>query len=382
MSTNISKRNSVPSRIVSPEEKLDAIHRVRNGETKAAVARDINIPESTLRGWCKNQDKISYLSKKPGRDEYLESNSKIPKLDADFDIKLKDYSYMPDKTNLFKTKNQLILNTSPIFTSSVPERKKNKVGLSRLGMELGLNNPEMFLPNLNNSTNDATNKLLLTHWNTLLLQQMKYKTENNSISNYTNDNVLGTINQTSILSKMSNNDQFQNGLVHPPVSNNGLISKNVPSANFNMNNVNCDKNFWFWNWYQQTAHNEQQTKPISYQQLTKQAQKNVTSNDQNARNLCIRDINNKTEIRCRSVLDNLFNNSNLPSNNEETEENTLSHQEAIQHGEKFLRWLEAHNGPSFTAVQIMQFKTLLNNVKSGIDKKKCDIVHKSKAKRK
>jgi len=32
--------------------------RVRNGESKTAVARDIDVPESTLRGWCKAEEKI------------------------------------------------------------------------------------------------------------------------------------------------------------------------------------------------------------------------------------------------------------------------------------------------------------------------------------
>lgn len=47
-----------PMRALNPQEKIDAINRVHNGESKAAVARDIGVPESTLRGWCKAEDKI------------------------------------------------------------------------------------------------------------------------------------------------------------------------------------------------------------------------------------------------------------------------------------------------------------------------------------
>lgn len=42
------------------EEKILAITRIENGEKKAAVGRDLNIPESTLRGWCKTKEKIRF----------------------------------------------------------------------------------------------------------------------------------------------------------------------------------------------------------------------------------------------------------------------------------------------------------------------------------
>lgn len=42
-------------------EKLQAIDRVHCGETKAHVARSINVAESTLRGWFKNADKLRTL---------------------------------------------------------------------------------------------------------------------------------------------------------------------------------------------------------------------------------------------------------------------------------------------------------------------------------
>lgn len=47
-----------PMRAMTPQEKMDAIGRVHTGESKAAVARDIGVPESTLRGWCKAEEKI------------------------------------------------------------------------------------------------------------------------------------------------------------------------------------------------------------------------------------------------------------------------------------------------------------------------------------
>ena len=51
-------RQATKRRLKSNHDKLNAIMRVRNGESKTAVARDIDVPESTLRGWCKAEEKI------------------------------------------------------------------------------------------------------------------------------------------------------------------------------------------------------------------------------------------------------------------------------------------------------------------------------------
>ncbi|KAG5331581.1 DAN protein, partial [Acromyrmex heyeri] len=48
-----------PLRTLTPQEKIDAINTVHNGESKVtSVAHDIGVPEFTLRGWCKAEDKI------------------------------------------------------------------------------------------------------------------------------------------------------------------------------------------------------------------------------------------------------------------------------------------------------------------------------------
>lgn len=43
---------------ITIEQKLAAIKRIKAGETKASVSRSIDVPESTLRGWCKNVERI------------------------------------------------------------------------------------------------------------------------------------------------------------------------------------------------------------------------------------------------------------------------------------------------------------------------------------
>lgn len=70
-------------------EKLQAIDRVHCGETKAHVARSINVAESTLRGWFKNADKLRTLyetDEMPMQGASTSSHSefnKIPKKDGE-----------------------------------------------------------------------------------------------------------------------------------------------------------------------------------------------------------------------------------------------------------------------------------------------------------
>lgn len=63
-----------PMRALTPGDKIEAIQRVNDGESKASVARDIGVPESTLRGWCKNEDKLRYMSSRMSSPDTDKSN--------------------------------------------------------------------------------------------------------------------------------------------------------------------------------------------------------------------------------------------------------------------------------------------------------------------
>ncbi|XP_011210652.1 protein distal antenna-related [Bactrocera dorsalis] len=56
-----STRGKRPLRNLTPNDKIRAIQRIHQGETKASVSRDIGVPESTLRGWCKNEHKLRFM---------------------------------------------------------------------------------------------------------------------------------------------------------------------------------------------------------------------------------------------------------------------------------------------------------------------------------
>ncbi|XP_004524298.1 protein distal antenna [Ceratitis capitata] len=63
MNIRMSTKGKRPLRSLTPSDKIHAIQRIHDGESKASVARDIGVPESTLRGWCKNEDKLRFMSR-------------------------------------------------------------------------------------------------------------------------------------------------------------------------------------------------------------------------------------------------------------------------------------------------------------------------------
>ena len=49
-------------KLYTVEQKLEAVWRVRRGESQAKVSRDNGVPESTLRGWLKDEEKLREFS--------------------------------------------------------------------------------------------------------------------------------------------------------------------------------------------------------------------------------------------------------------------------------------------------------------------------------
>ncbi|CAH1954866.1 unnamed protein product [Acanthoscelides obtectus] len=467
---SVVKTGKRPLRSLTAHEKLDAIRRVHDGESKASVARDIGVPESTLRGWCKNEDKISYLSRQssPDTDESLNDHT-IPKRprveDQPFNLSLKsdghhspnagvDLSFKPAEPDT-SMKTPPSAAETPKSTSHISERERNRAELARLSVELGLNRPEMFVPNVTSASSNLTdltaNISLLAQWNTLLMQKSLRQQAKTSVTAAadTSTNIspaggglLTTVDkQKDMLQHLPKDKQSvhesvwywlttqqMRNLAQTPTSStlptpqtsNGISSStpsstNAVSSTQFANSMTPDQSSWFWKWCNQFAQGQQlsqDTKPILYQQLTKEAKvptppppKQATPpaqpqsllqtvqvpDQQNAENLSMHDEKQKqtdksTNNKVRSVLDNLlFNNTiNVAVNRKETraEEDKLSQSEAVEHGEKFLQWLETCSDPSVTAMQIMQFRTLLNNVKSGADRKNGDLQTKTKVKRK
>lgn len=81
MNIRMGTKGKRPLRSLTPRDKIHAIQRIHDGESKASVARDIGVPESTLRGWCKNEDKLRFMSRQSAADKMC-ADSLVDKLDG------------------------------------------------------------------------------------------------------------------------------------------------------------------------------------------------------------------------------------------------------------------------------------------------------------
>lgn len=85
MPTPPATKGKRPLRHLTATDKIEAIQRIHDGESKASVARDIGVPESTLRGWCKNEEKLRYMSRQSQENEQkLKSDAMASAMGVDF----------------------------------------------------------------------------------------------------------------------------------------------------------------------------------------------------------------------------------------------------------------------------------------------------------
>ncbi|XP_044013357.1 SUN domain-containing protein 2-like [Aphidius gifuensis] len=83
-----------PLRSLTAIEKISAIRRVHEGESKASVARDLSVPESTLRGWCKSEHKIRSMARNSSTPDSNEAHSPL------------------SSSGIINNNNNLLINTS------------------------------------------------------------------------------------------------------------------------------------------------------------------------------------------------------------------------------------------------------------------------------
>ncbi|XP_024935979.1 protein distal antenna [Cephus cinctus] len=389
-----------PLRALSASEKMDAIQRVHEGESKASVARDIGVPESTLRGWCKSEHKIRGMARNsstPDSEAHspasssgtnmaaalasatanLSSEDEGPstkKLKMDHLSAGSSYGASDNVENEGKLDANAKIDYVSLMTSMAGMRPENS---SLLLQQLGL---------LSGATGTLAKNLLnvpvsLAHSSTVGLVEngLQYTKSNkrhsiSAIAPAQMDSVAKSCTRKSLppaaeapctpvpASPRKTNENMQH--LAKAKKDNGSNRKvdealwlwltqqqqllGQQSATFNPSNQQDGS--WFWQWYKQCSFPLVTPAPMTPTPVTK-----------------------KSPSKTRALLDNVLCNNNnenvkrsLNMDDEEADSGDIpaSTEEAIEHGEKFFKWLDKCSDPAVTRLQIMQFKYLLDNLKA------------------
>lgn len=423
-------------------EKLNAITRVSvGGESKASVARDIGVPESTLRGWCKNHDKISYQVKtisSPTNDTIDDASesftvmSKRIKLESQaieqpYNLSIKsdisDGSYSPESVQNHTLEGEFPqpaiperdANTSPlnltktvVTEKTLSDKEKNKAELAKLSAQLGLNRPEV--------------KPVLNQWMDMInLCQQQQGTKLPKVSPPATG-LLTTVDKREKLHHQYQSRVEQTPSVYDSVSfwlrqqpyssnpqvpflplvipstssatnvtNTATSASNGDASFLSADNASQMRNLQMNLFYQQNFQIAQlqaaaaiaastgqanPSQPILYQQLTKECEREVNSENKTKEtieehtkeeNKTVEDNKPKNGTKNRSVLDNLPLNNNVNDTKEDVE--PVDAFEALEHGEKFLSWLEHCSDPAVTSWQLNTVQNLIKNLKNSFERR-------------
>ena len=450
-----------PLRALSASEKMDAIQRVHEGESKASVARDIGVPESTLRGWCKSEHKIRGMARNsstPDSEAHSPASSsganvaagnlaggsanlssedespcvKKPKIDQQTSVTSAGTSFVGDvcaDTDAGKPDNKPKIDYVGLMTSMAGMRPENS---SLLLQQLGL---------LSGATGTLAKNLLsmspsLSHGSTVGLVEngLQYTKSNvvgnnvaacvanaaNSLTSGNKRHTISAIAPTQIDSVVAkscstrkslppaaeapstpvpasprktneNNSSIQRSTASKPKKDGNVTtsSSGVGGNNNNNNNKKVDEALWIWLTQQQQLLGQQSASfnpSINQQdgswfwQWYKQCSFPLITQTPVAPSL----VAKKSPSKARAMLDNVLCNNNnenakrcLNMDDEPAAEDHESNggggaggdvpcstEEAIEHGEKFLKWLDKCSEPAVTRLQIIQFKYLLDNLKA------------------
>lgn len=480
-----------PMRALTPGDKIEAIQRVNDGESKASVARDIGVPESTLRGWCKNEDKLRYMTSRlssPDTDksndgEPLEKRARTvspaaPSPPAPSGLDLTAAS-IPTSTATqlppAPADAPVELTTKRSEPSPIPhvprERRPDpgaSVSMSAISPLSGLGHiPGLSHSHLGLSFNEiATNLTLLAQLNPglsalsaqpssllrsvrspkpahnggLNLSDTKHRKSHHS-DPYRHSGSKSSHHHGSLPSAATQpvDDTLwywlktqqamldltaQTTAAHPlqlsKSSESSMPSKPVaPAAPVNPH-LDYNRNSWLWQYYKQfggamplpedkhkpasQVPKEKTAENILYSQLTKGKPEKgaaISPDRPQLREEDTRDMPNegtrvatpvaspeigsenkepmtersldapRNQTKARTVLDSLlFNNSGATTNKDSAAENQPNEEwetgaaEALEHGDKFLSWLESSGDPSVTRMHVHQLRALLHNLRA------------------
>lgn len=411
-----------PLKALSAAEKMGAIRRVHVGESKASVARDIGVPESTLRGWCKSESKIRDMARNsstPDSEVHSPASSSGINLAATAMTASTTHS-SEDETGPAAKRAKLDHSMGAGTASSygINENSENdarldtssKIDYMSFMASMAAMRPEnsaLLLQQLSllsgvNGTNNIAKSLLslqsgLPHSSTVGLVEngLQYTKGSNKVSRHsvsaiapthvdsvtktgarkslpaaaeapatpvpaspriTNDHSVGapridTKNNKKDNSPPSMFKKTDESLWNWLTQQQQLMGQQ--SASFNPS-IGSNDGSWFWQYYKQCGFSSNSPTPLSSTPVAKKSPSKTRALLDNV--LC---NNNNNENVKRSL-----NIDGIEADSHRDDEQSLSTEEAIKHGEQFFKWLDTCSDPAVTRLQIIQFKYLLDNLKS------------------
>lgn len=378
--------NSCPSpnnrrnRQFSTSEKLEAIQRVHSGESKAAVARHIDVPESTLRGWCKKEDKLRYNADKLAGNGFKQS------------------VVTPD------TASKVVTKTNQESTPRSNSEPSNFAGTFRpTPNEVNFN--QNLIAQLNNQLNLAISPKSTKFPNNGFTPQSNYLTKQNSdqgldmiynlkrpLEATVNRSPTGDqqfFDQKSIYLAMQAmqarsfprvSSQHQPETMMPP----GMYTTPPQLSNLQRktsSSIPLDSNgnsFLLWQKYNQSliammgGEKSQSSSDNNNKNVNGHvSQPNKTQTEYSIRSLSVSSssssastpsVPNRSEDidKRRVVLDDILNNNDVTVKNDP---DVIGVPEAVAYAEKFFKWFETYSDPTITSQDFMHFEKLLRKVR-------------------
>ena len=433
-----------PLRALSASEKMEAIQRVHEGESKASVARDIGVPESTLRGWCKSEHKIRGMARNsstPDSEAHSPASSSganvtgagnlaggSANLSSEDEGPCAKKSKIDQQTSVSSAGTSFVGSEVCTDSDGKQDGKQPKIDYVGLMTSMAGMRPEnsslllQQLGLLSGATGTLAKNLLSmspalsSHGSAVGLvenglQYTKSSSGNPCLANAVANSMNGTAGNKrhsisaiapaqmdSVVSKSCTRKSLPPAAEAPstPVpasprktneNSGGLQRSSKPKKDGNMsgNNKKVDEALWLWLTQQQQLLGQQSASfnpSINQQdgswfwQWYKQCSFPLIT--PTPTQLAPSPVAKKSPSKARAMLDNvLCNNNNNNENvkrslNMDTEEEEVesagdvpaSTEEAIEHGEKFFKWLDKCSEPAVTRLQIIQFKYLLDNLKA------------------
>lgn len=429
-----------PARNLSAAEKLEIIQRVHDGESKASVARNIGVPESTLRGWCKTELKLRSMTRNssttPDSEAHSSSGSNhVPggpsHLSSDEEIDAGPSSSKRKKLDLEVEQDTIKQQTTAAgydyatqFLSAMMATGvrggDSMMLMQQMGLLPGMTgniSQLMSLPALQAltaaSSNSSTSQTVglvengLQYSKSSAGNNSKHQRHSSSSAHATPvaaASILAPSRHDSVPKRNSLPPAAEAPLTVSPVSprkttehslSNGALHKHqqLSRSSSRKDNGTSGSQQDVLRWLE----NQQQI-----ENTTAAAADLSQGNKSFFYNWYKKDVMSSTSrlssspSKAKALLDNMLGNvenvhTNLPqvtqaaatsSGDNECEalelKKSMSSEEAVQHGQKFYEWLSTCSDPNVTRVHIMQLEQILQNVKSSHQSKSSRSKHSRK----